>query len=364
MEEIIHVSSESNQTSSLTDYTESVVKCFDSVPEVAKPLIGSAGRLFNRIEKTLYSAPAFVSAVKAAIPEEAYQVILTDELMTKKDGSLMANLINPETKKIVSTVSLGKVKLSPELSQAMTNYATQMQMAQIAEQIQFVQVAVEEVRQGQEYDRLATAYSCQQKLIQAAAIQNPRLKEMALMQLVSDAENSRNLLMQSQSANAAFIKNQPESTWGKILSGATPEKINARMNELRESLCAVNMVSLAEAIAYQEMGETEAAKVSLEYYAKFIQRTYLETKGFVERLDMIDPSPENYWTQKLPEIENRILALPSDNPALRLEDCEHCRSERAQQIKRAGKAALGVVVMVGGTAVTVLSKGKINPNKK
>ena len=30
--------------------------------------------------------------------------------------------------------------------------------------------------------------------------------------------------------------------------------------------------------------------------------------------------------------------------------CEHCRSERAQQIKRAGKAALGVVVMVGGTA--------------
>lgn len=145
-------------------------------------------------------------------------------------------------------------------------------------------------------------------------------KKMALMQLVSDAENSRNLLMQSQSANAAFIKNQPESTWGKILSGATPEKINARMNELRESLCAINMVSLAEAIAYQEMGETEAAKVSLEYYAKFIQRTYLETKGFVERLDMIDPSPENYWTQKLPEIENRIFALPSNIPTLCLEE--------------------------------------------
>ena len=331
MEEIFHVPEEQSETGNLTEYTESVVECFDSVPEVAKPLIGSAGRLLNRIEKMLYSAPAFVGAVKAVIPEEAYQVILTDEqkakiasgalkLMTKKDGSLMANLINPETKKIVSTVSLGKVKLSPELSQAMTNYATQMQMAQIAEQIQFVQVAVEEVRQGQEYDRLATAYSCQQKLIQASAIQKPRLKEMALMQLVSDAENSRNLLMQSQSANAAFIKNQPESTWGKILTGATPEKINARMNELRESLCAVNMVSLAEAIAYQEMGETDAAKVSLEYYAKFIQRTYLETKGFVERLDMIDPSPENYWTQKLPEIENRILALPCDSPTLRLEE--------------------------------------------
>lgn len=197
MEEIIHVPEEQSETGNLTEYTESVVECFDSVPEVAKPLIGSAGRLLNRIEKMLYSAPAFVGAVKAVIPEEAYQVILTDEqkakiasgalkLMTKKDGSLMANLINPETKKIVSTVSLGKVKLSPELSQAMTNYATQMQMAQIAEQIQFVQVAVEEVRQGQEYDRLATAYSCQQKLIQASAIQNPRLKEMALMKIILD----------------------------------------------------------------------------------------------------------------------------------------------------------------------------------
>lgn len=46
----------------------------------------------------------------------------------------------------------------------MTGYATQMQMAQ---QIQQVQVAVKEVRQGQEYDRLAMAYSCQQKLLQA-----------------------------------------------------------------------------------------------------------------------------------------------------------------------------------------------------
>ena len=47
----------------------------------------------------------------------------------------------------------------------MTSYATQIQMAQIAEKIQLIQVAVEEIRQGQEYDRLATAYSCQQKLL-------------------------------------------------------------------------------------------------------------------------------------------------------------------------------------------------------
>ncbi len=72
----------------------------------------------------LYSAPSFINLVKASVPETTFQAILTDEqkksiaigalkLMTKKDGSLMANLVNPETNKIVSTVSLQEVNLSP-----------------------------------------------------------------------------------------------------------------------------------------------------------------------------------------------------------------------------------------------------------
>lgn len=82
------------------------------------------------------------------------------------------------------------------------------------------------------------------------------------------------------------------------------------MNEIRESLCALNMVSLTEAIAYQEMGETEAARLSLQYYAEYIQKTYLQSYGLLERLDLIDPSSENYWSKMLPEIKKRIQALP------------------------------------------------------
>lgn len=166
------------------------------------------------------------------------------------------------------------------------------------------------MRQGQEYDRLAMAYSCQQKLLQAMEIRNPKLKEMALLQIASDAEDSRNLLMQSQNTNLAFIKDQPESFFGKLVSGATPEKIAQRMNEIRESLNAVNMVSLAEAMAYQELGESSAARQSLQYYAGYIEKSYLSATGLVERLDSIDPSPENYWTKALPDIRKKIQALP------------------------------------------------------
>ena len=321
MDDTIYISPDDIEIVDVSDYCADVDGYFSSVPEVAKPLLKSAKITLSKIENMLYSAPAFINAVKASIPDETFQAILTDEqksqiaqgvlkLMTKKDGSLMANLVNPDTNRIVSTVSLKSVKVTPEISQAMTSYATQMQMAQIAEQIQLIQVAVEEVRQGQEYDRLATAYSCQQKLLQAMTIKNPELKAMALLLVTSDAEDSRNLLMQSQNVNLTFIKNQPESFWGKLVSGATPEKVNSRINEIRESLCAVNMVSLSEAVAYHEMGETEAAHLSLQYYGGYIQKAYLETKGLVERLDLIDPSPENYWSKTLPDIEKMIQALP------------------------------------------------------
>lgn len=320
-EAAIHIPSEDIEIMDVSEYREDLTEYFGEMPDVARPLVKGAKETFSKIEQMLYSAPAFINLIKASVPEKAFQAILTDDqevklasgalkLMTKKDGSLMANLVNPETNKIVSTISLQNVNLSPAFSQAMISYASQMQMAQIAEQIQAVQLVIEEVRQGQEYDRLAMAYSCQQKLLQAMEIKNPQLKAIALLQIASDAEDSRNMLMQSQNANLAFIREQPESFFGKLLSGATPEKVNQRMNEIRESLSTVNMVSLVEAMAYQEMGESAAARQSLQYYAGYIEKSYLSTKGLVERLDLIDPASENYWTKTLPDIKKKIQALP------------------------------------------------------
>lgn len=303
-------------------YSREINEQFTSMPEVAKPLLKSAKKTMKMIEKMLYTAPAFINMIEASIPKQVLQAVLSNDqraqladgalkLMTKKDGTLLANLVNPKTNRIVSSISLEHVSLSPDLTEAITNYATQMQLAQIAEEIHIVQLAIEEVRQGQESDRLAIAYSCQQKLLQAMLINKPELRSMALLRITSDAEDSRNLLMQSQIINLAFIKEQPESLWGKLITGAKPEKISQRMNEIRESLSAINMVSLAEAIAYQELGEGEAARQSLQYYASYLQNAYLSTDGFVQRLDMIDPSPENYWSKTLPEISKKIQALPS-----------------------------------------------------
>ena len=321
MEEIINVVPSDIETISKEGYSSNILECFANVPNIAKPLLIGAKKSLSEIEKMLCSAPAFVNMVRASVPEYTLQAILTNEqkmqlakgslkLMTKKDGSLMASLVNPKNNKIVTNISLENIQITPALSEAMVNYATQMQMAQIAEDIRLVQKAVEEVRQGQEYDRLAMAYSCQQKLLQAMQIKNFELKSSALMQIALSAEDTRNMLMQTQSSNLNFIQSQPESDWGKLLRGDKPEKIETRMNEIRESLLAVNMVSLCEAIAYQQLGENNAAKQSLQYYADYLQKAYLSVPNFVKRLDLLDSSPTNYWSNTLPRIKEKINALP------------------------------------------------------
>lgn len=321
MERIIYVGQENVRTINNEEFSSDISEYFSNIPDLGQPLIKSAKATLSSIEKMLYSAPAFINLIKSSVPKETFQAVLTDEqnrklaegslkLMTRKDGSLMANLVNPKTKKIVSTISLEKTNITPDISKAMTNYATQMQIAQIAEQIQLIQISVEEVRKGQEYDRLASAYSCKQKLLQAMVIKNQKLKELALMRIANDCEDSRNLLMLSQNVSLDFIKNQPESFWGKILPASSPDKMDDRIKEIRENLYAVNMVSFVEAMAYFEMGEAEAAQQSLQYYAEYIQKTYLDIEGLVQRLDMLDPSPENYWSKALPDIKKRIMDLP------------------------------------------------------
>mgnify|MGYP000846282474 FL=1 len=329
MDEILKVNNDNNLVSQ-SEYSFSPVKFFSKLPEVARPLVDEAEIALSKIEESLYSAPAFINLIKSSLSEVSLQAVLSEDqkqklatgalkLMTKKDGSLMATLIKPETKKMVANIPLETVKTTPEINQAMTGFASQMQMAQIAEQIQSVSIAIESVRKGQEDDRLAIAYSCQQKLLQAREIKNPELQSMMLMQVISDAEDSRNLLMLSQKSNLQFINEQPESTFGKILKGEKPEKIESRINEIRDGLNAVNMVSLVAALAYNELGEKEAARKSLMYFADFIKKTYLESPGLVDRLDMIDPSPENYWTLTIPSIEQNIVALPVYSEVIQIE---------------------------------------------
>lgn len=128
-QEVIEIPEDEIEIIDIEDYREEVAEHFHQMPDVARPLMSEAKNTFHKIEKMLYSAPAFINAVKAAISDVTLQAVLSDKqksqlakgalkLMTKKDGSLMANLVNQETKKIVSTIPLKSVQMAPEMTQA------------------------------------------------------------------------------------------------------------------------------------------------------------------------------------------------------------------------------------------------------
>ena len=44
--------------------------------------------------------------------------------------------------------------------------------------------------------------------------------------------------------------------------------------------------------------------------------------------------------------------------------CEKCRGKQAEDVKKGGVGLLGVLGLVGGVVLTVVTKGKFNPNDK
>ena len=50
-------------------------------------------------------------------------------------------------------------------------------------------------------------------------IEDHNLKKIALLNLVSSAEDNRNKLMLSQTSNVKLLKEQPKDFWGKFLKG-------------------------------------------------------------------------------------------------------------------------------------------------
>lgn len=291
-----------------------------------------ADEVKKNLEKDLKAVPGIIDLLVKMIPKTEYIAKFSDEqkrqlasegfkLMTTKNGKTMATIVEKGTNKIVSKVPIEKVDgISADITQSLNCFAMQMQMAEIAKGIENLQRTVAETLEGQENDRLATAFSCKEKMNQALSISNPELKKYALINVAHDAEDSRNLLMQSQKSNVEYIMGQPENMIGKIVSGDSSKAIQKRIKDIKRSVGAVEIMSLIEASAYQALGEAEAANKSIEYYSSYINNLYLNDKRVSTRLDMIDKDKRQIWTKELPKTYNNIISLINKKKLMISED--------------------------------------------
>lgn len=90
------------------------------------------------------------------------------------------------------------------------------------------------------------------------------------------------------------------------------------IQEVKDGQCvSVNYVFILDDDSEVEIliGEPTADQTTIGQKT-YIEKSYLSTKSLVERLDLIDPAPENYWTKTLPDIKKKIQALPYVEEAL------------------------------------------------
>ena len=289
------------------------------VPDFAAPLVSKTEMYLNEAKNILYGLPSFIETIKSLVPKKVFEAVLSAEdsaklaaglveILPKKDGSFLAMLRDPVTKKFIKQVPLNEIQVTPQLTSALSNFSNQLQMAKVIGLIEDVQREVSNVLQGLENDRLASALSCQQKYLQAMKINNTSLRNEMLLRIVMDAEDCRNQLMLSQRESLRFIINQPKTLWGKLMPGsADQKKIDSKLNEIRMSLQAINLTSMVEVMVYNELGEVEAAKQSLAYYSNHIESSFLSVEGLVDRLDELDM--KSYWNNGLNQINDNIEKL-------------------------------------------------------
>ena len=302
---------------------------FENDPEMQKNyFVKNAGRVFDQIHDTLCALPAFLEVVERLVPVEEWVLVFTDEqkkelakgalkLMAKKNGDIIAKVVDPKTHQIVANVPVKQVERIKDINPAMNDFMVQMQLANLAQEMKEVHRVVSRIQQGLEFDRLASAYSNERKLKYARQIQNKELQTQALLMIAHSAEDSRSRLMLGMKDNIDFIMHQPENEFVKLFA-TNPKEINDRMNEIRSRVVAINQDSMTEATAYWALGEKQAALNTIENYRMFLEDSELTKREVLNRLDVVDPNPENYWTKQFPTIQDTVHKITYEGAPLLL----------------------------------------------
>ena len=300
---------------------------FENDSEMQKNyFVKNAGRVFDQIHDTLCALPAFLEVVERLVPVEEWVAVFTDEqkkelakgalkMMAKKDGDIIGVLVNPKTHEIVANVPLKQVERIKDINPAMNDFMVQMQLATLAQEMKEIHRVVSRIQQGLEFDRLASAYSNERKLKHARQIQNKELQTQALLMIAHSAEDSRSRLMLGMKKNIDFIMHQPENEFIKLFR-TNPKEINDRMNEIRSRVVAINQDSMTEATAYWALGEKQAALNTIENYRMFLEDLELTKREVLNRLDVVDPNPENYWTKQFPTIQDTVHKITYEGAPL------------------------------------------------
>lgn len=192
------------------------------------------------------------------------------KLQKTKDGRLLAQIVNKKNK-IVKQVDLTEVDVQPDVLGAINNIQTQAQMAEILHEIKAVSEQLQELRIEINNDRLAKVDSAFELLSHANNIRSKRIRDMAIIDSMSNCLEVKHSLMRNFKNYIGFVKsNYKNSIFSK--------DCDQQAKDAFEALLFITRTVQLECMAYSMLGQYDICNECLERFNEFVIQNELNNR--------------------------------------------------------------------------------------
>ncbi len=242
------------------------------------------------------------SYVKTLIEKGVYRFTID------KQGEILPTIRDAEG--IVKQVRLQEMTLTPELANSLTNLQTHAAMAQILDEIEYVGDAIRGIHIELQNDRIALAESTRDKLLLASKIQDTKLREVALLNVVNSATEAKRVLMRNFAENLAFIaENSQKNDVQLLIEGKKGRDIPQKAADAFQALVSITNSVQIECQGYALLGEYEASKESLLQFRQFIKDNKLDDRDTLILLNENTPMKKMTVVNEFMKIADNITTF-------------------------------------------------------
>lgn len=286
---------------------------------------------FGKWENIKNSLPAIAEVFEAMAMKETYLVASYDDYIAKKikegvyrfsvdkNGEILPTI--RDGKSIVKQVRLREMHFNPQMAQALNNLATHAALAQILDEIEYVGDAIRGIHVELQDDRIAMAESAWDKLVQARTIKDARLREIAILNVISTATDAKRTLMRN------FIRNNEEVLKISQMSSLDMLKTRTKVNDSQQhsgdamqDLISITNAVQVECEGYATIGEYDACKASLTQFRDFVLENKLDQRDTLLALNSGLKLKQNNVVKRFSDVAARISTF---DPSLQIEQTFH-----------------------------------------
>ena len=209
----------------------------------------------------------------------------TLRLVLDKNGEILPTIFGKE--RFVKQVRLEQIQVPADLTQAMQHLETQAALSLVLAEVHSVNEEIKQLESGLQNDRLAMAESAWDKLMQARAIADSRLRETYILQAISSATDAKRTLMRNFTEKKQYI----EAHSGKPLLGLLKDSISREDSSIKAEDSLQDLVAITNAVRVEGEGylmlvQMGASKECLVEFRDFITDNKLDDRDTLLMIGM------------------------------------------------------------------------------